>query len=277
MEGAKKVKVLAGPHTLDFTKKTYVMGILNATPDSFSDGGRFDRLEAAVAHAKEMTEAGADMIDIGGESTRPGYTAISAEEEIGRVVPVIQAVAEAADVPLSIDTYKAETASRAVEAGAHIINDIWGAKKDPEIAAVAAEKNVPIILTHNRENEEYESFLRDVLLDLYESIDICLKAGVKEDQIILDPGLGFVKDMDQHLLLIQNLDKLAALGFPVLLGVSRKRIIGHVLDLPVDERMEGTGAVCCYGIEKGTHIIRVHDVKPISRMAKMMDALVGKG
>lgn len=270
------MRISAGAYDLDFAKKTYMMGILNTTPDSFSDGGRFNRIEAAVQHAEQMVSDGADMIDIGGESTRPGYTPVSAAEELERVLPIIQAVAAGTDVPISIDTYKAETAEQSIEAGAHIINDIWGAKKDPEIAAVAAEKDVPIILMHNRDSMEYESFIRDVLLDLYDSINIAVKAGVPEQKIILDPGIGFAKDMQQHLLMLQNLDKVAALGFPVLLGASKKRIVGHVLDLPVEERMEGTGAVCCFGIEKGCHILRVHDVKPISRMAKMMDALVGK-
>ncbi|KAB7704290.1 dihydropteroate synthase [Bacillus aerolatus] len=271
------MNVSAGPYNLDFTKKTYIMGILNTTPDSFSDGGQFDETGTAIDHAQKMIEAGADIIDIGGESTRPGYSAIPLEKELERVLPVIQAVAAHTTVPISIDTYKAETARQSVEAGAHIINDIWGAKKDPEIAAVAAEKKVPIILMHNRDNMNYESFIRDVLIDLYESIDIAIKAGVPEKQIILDPGIGFAKDMEQHLLMLQHLDKVAALGFPVLLGASRKRIVGHVLNLPVEERMEGTGAVCCFGIERGCHILRVHDVKPISRMAKMMDALIGKG
>ncbi|MFL0365696.1 dihydropteroate synthase [Bacillus sp. PK3_68] len=271
------MKVSAGPYELDFTKKTYIMGILNTTPDSFSDGGRYNEIETAVQHAEEMVSEGADIIDIGGESTRPGYAAVSAEEELKRVLPIIQAVSASVDVPLSIDTYKAETARQSIEAGAHIINDIWGAKRDPEIAVVAAEKNVPIILTHNRDNMDYGSFIRDVLLDLYESIEIAMKAGVPEEKIILDPGIGFAKDMEQHLLMLRNMDKVAALGFPVLLGASRKRIVGHVLDLPVGERMEGTGAICCYGIESGCHILRIHDVKPISRMAKMMDALVGKG
>ncbi|HEY9576630.1 MAG TPA: dihydropteroate synthase [Pseudobacillus sp.] len=270
------MKVSAGPYQLDFTKKTYIMGILNTTPDSFSDGGRFNEMEAAIHRAKEMVNDGADIIDIGGESTRPGYTAVSAKEELERVLPVIQAVSGSTNVPLSIDTYKAETARQSIEAGAHIINDIWGAKKDPEIAAVAAEKNVPIILMHNRDNMNYESFIRDVLLDLYDSINIAIKAGVPEEKIILDPGIGFAKDMDHHILMLQNLDKVAALGFPVLLGASRKRIVGHVLDLPVKERMEGTGAICCFGIEKGCHILRIHDVKPISRMAKMIDALTRK-
>ncbi|ONK23159.1 dihydropteroate synthase [Siminovitchia sp. FSL H7-0308] len=266
-----------GPYTLDFTKKTYIMGILNVTPDSFSDGGRYENSTLAVEHAKEMVRNGADIIDIGGESTRPGHEPVSAEEEISRVIPTVTAIASSVPVPVSIDTYKAETAQAAVLAGAHMINDIWGAKKDPEIAAVAAEENVPIILMHNRDNRQYTNFVRDVLTDIYESISIAKKAGVPDSHIILDPGIGFAKDIHENIEMMRNLDKLVGLGFPVLLGTSRKRMIGTVLDLPVGERMEGTGATVCYGIQKGCHIMRVHDVKEMSRMAAMMDALVGKG
>ena len=266
-----------GPYVLDFTKKTFIMGILNVTPDSFSDGGRYADRESAVEQAKKMVRYGADIIDIGGESTRPGHEPVSAKEEIGRIVPVITAVSKHISAPISIDTYKAETAREAVRAGAHIINDIWGAKKDPEIATVAAEYNVPIILMHNRDNRNYKHFIRDVLTDIYESIAIAKKAGVPDNNIILDPGIGFAKDFRENIEMMRNLDKLVGLGFPVLLGTSRKRMIGTVLDLPVDERMEGTGATVCYGIQKGCHIMRVHDVKEMSRMAAMMDALVGKG
>jgi len=266
-----------GRFELDFSKKTYVMGILNVTPDSFSDGGNFFHTDEAVKHAYQMVEDGADLLDIGGESTRPGHKPISAEEELERILPVIQAVSGNIQVPISVDTYKAKTADEAVQAGAHIINDVWGAKRDPEIAAVAAKHRVPIILMHNRENAYYENFMRDCLYDLYESINIAKKAGVEDDQIILDPGIGFAKGFMEDLEMMQNLDKLVALGYPVLLAASRKRMIGHVLGLPVDERMEGTGAVCCYGITKGCHMVRVHDVKPVSRMVKIMDALVGKG
>ncbi|WP_100332754.1 dihydropteroate synthase [Bacillus xiapuensis] len=271
------MKVQAGSHLLDFDKKTHIMGILNATPDSFSDGGLFYDEKKAVDHAKEMAETGADIIDIGGESTRPGHTPLSLNDELKRVLPIIKEVASQVNKPISVDTYKAETARQSLEAGAHIINDIWGAKKDPEIAAVAAEYNAPIILMHNREDMNYQAFVRDVLMDLYDSINLAVKAGVQEDQIILDPGIGFAKTMEQNLDMIRQLDKIAALGFPVLLGPSRKRVIGHVLNLPVEERMEGTGAACCYGIEKGCAILRVHDVKPISRMARMTDVLMGKG
>ncbi len=269
--------IKCGPYHLDFSKKTYIMGILNATPDSFSDGGKYNNIDQAVEHAKEMVKNGADIIDIGGESTRPGYTVISEEDEIARIVPVIEAISKHVNVPISIDTYKAKVAQRAIEAGAHIINDIWGAKADDKIAAVAAEYNVPIILMHNRHDRNYSFFIRDVLNDLYESINIVKQAGVRDDQIILDPGIGFAKDLNENILMMQNLDTLTALGYPVLLGTSKKSMIGQALDLPVSERMEGTGATVCFGIQKGCQIIRIHDVKEMSRMAKMMDVLIGKG
>lgn len=272
-----KQVIKCGKSELDFSAKTLIMGILNVTPDSFSDGGKYNHIEAAVERAKEMVEMGADIIDIGGESTRPGYEPVSVEEEIARVVPVIEAIAARVDVPISIDTFKAETARRAIEAGASIINDVWGAKKDPDMARVAADAGVPIILMHNRETEEYEDFVRDSIQDIQQSIFLVKQAGVKDDQIILDPGIGFAKTMDDNMKMMRNLDILVSLGYPVLLGTSKKRLIGHVLDLPVDQRMEGTGATVCYGIQKGCHIVRIHDVKEMARMAKMMDALVGKG
>lgn len=264
-------------YQLDYENKTLIMGILNATPDSFSDGGKFNHIEKAIQHAKQMVEDGADIIDVGGESTRPGYATVEVEEEISRVVPVIKEISKIVNVPISIDTYKAETARQAILAGAHIINDIWGAKKDPEIADVAANYDVPIILMHNRENIDYQDFIRDVLNDLYESISIAKKAGVKDERIILDPGIGFAKDLKQNIEMMKNLDKLVGLGYPVLLGTSRKSMIGQVMNLPVDERLEATGATVCYGLEKGCQMMRVHDVKEISRMTKMMDVLVGKG
>lgn len=277
MQTSVNYSIKCGPHQLDFSKKTYIMGILNTTPDSFSDGGKYNSIDQAVEHAKEMVENGADIIDIGGESTRPGYTVISEEEEIERVVPIIEAISKYVSVPISIDTYKAKVAQRAIEAGAHIINDIWGAKADDKMAAVAAEYNVPIILMHNRHDRNYSFFIRDVLNDLYESINIVKQAGVRDDQIILDPGIGFAKDLKENILMMQNLDTLTALGYPVLLGTSKKSMIGQALDLPVNERMEGTGATVCYGIQKGCQFIRIHDVKEMSRMAKMMDVLMGKG
>jgi dihydropteroate synthase len=269
--------IKCGPYDLDFNKKTYIMGILNATPDSFSDGGKYNNIEQAIEHAKVMVENGADIIDIGGESTRPGYTVISEDEEIDRVVPVIEAISKYVDVPISIDTYKAKVAERAIEAGAHIINDIWGAKADDKMAAVAAKYNVPIVLMHNRHDRNYSFFIRDVVNDLYESINLVKQAGVRDDKIILDPGIGFAKDLNENILMMQNLDTLTALGYPVLLGTSKKSMIGQALNLPVEERMEGTGATVCFGIQKGCQIIRIHDVKEMSRMAKMMDILMGKG
>lgn len=269
--------ITAGPYTLDFEKKTIIMGILNATPDSFSDGGSFNRMDEAVKRAIEMVEEGADIIDIGGESTRPGARFIPAEEEIERVVPVIKAIAKAVDVPISIDTYKADVAREALAAGAHIINDVWGAKADANMKQVAAETKAPIILMHNREDRNYQSFFRDVMNDLYESITLVKEAGVSDEQIILDPGIGFAKNVKLNLEMMRHLHKLVAIGYPVLLGTSRKSMIGAVLDLPVHERMEGTGATVCYGIQQGCQMVRVHDVKEISRMAKMMDAMMGKG
>lgn len=269
--------IRCGPYSLDYGRKTLIMGILNVTPDSFSDGGKYNEVEKAVWHAREMVEQGADIIDIGGESTRPGHERISDEEEITRITPVIRAIAREVQVPISVDTYKAEVAEQALVAGAHIINDIWGAKADPRMAQVAAKYDVPIILMHNRDNRDYQSFFRDVMNDFFESIRIAKNAGVRDENIILDPGIGFAKDLSKNLEMMRHLDKLVGIGYPVLLATSKKRMIGETLDLPVHERMEGTGATVCYGIQKGCQMVRVHDVKEMSRMARMMDALMGKG
>lgn len=263
-----------GGHELNFGKETYVMGILNVTPDSFSDGGLYNSVDAAVMHAKEMVRDGAKIIDIGGESTRPGYTPVTAEDEIARVIPVIRAIRAEVDVLISIDTFKSEVAEAAIQAGAHIINDIWGAQFDPEIAKVAAKYDVPIILMHNRETEHNGSDIWPVVYeDIKRSIKIAQEAGVQAHQIWLDPGIGFGKTHEQNVELMKHLELLVDMGYPVLLATSRKRMIGNILDLPVEERMEGTGASCCYGVTKGCHIVRVHDVLPISRMMKMMDGL----
>lgn len=240
-----------GEYTLNLNEKTLIMGILNVTPDSFSDGGSYNEVDAAVRHAKEMRDEGAHIIDIGGESTRPGFAKVSVEEEIKRVVPMIQAVSKEVKLPISIDTYKAEVAKQAIEAGAHIINDIWGAKAEPKIAEVAAHYDVPIILMHNRDNMNYRNLMADMIADLYDSIKIAKDAGVRDENIILDPGIGFAKTPEQNLEAMRNLEQLNVLGYPVLLGTSRKSFIGHVLDLPVEERLEGTGATVCLGIEKG--------------------------
>ncbi|MEB2302248.1 dihydropteroate synthase [Lysinibacillus xylanilyticus] len=263
--------------TLDYTAETFVMGILNVTPDSFSDGGKYNNVEAAVVQAKKMVAEGAKIIDVGGESTRPGYERISDEDEIARIVPVIQALVAEVPAVISVDTYKANVARAAIEAGAHIINDIWGAKAEPEIAQVAADLNVPIILMHNRDNTDYGTdFWIAAKSDLEKSIAIARNAGVPDNHIILDPGIGFAKTTAQNIEMMQHLEDLAAMGYPVLLATSRKSMIGNVLKLPVEERLEGTGATVVYGIEKGCHMIRVHDVKEMARATHMADILVGK-
>lgn len=261
----------------DLQKQTLVMGILNVTPDSFSDGGQFNELDAAIEQAKEMEANGAHIIDIGGESTRPGHEPVSAKDELKRVLPIIRKLKQAVNIPISIDTYKAEVAQQAIEAGASIINDVWGAKHDSEMANVAAAYQVPIILMHNRDNPEYNDLIQDMKEELKESVRIVKAAGVKDHNIFLDPGVGFAKTMEDNLFVMGHLDAFKELGYPILLGTSRKRFIGHVLDLPVEERVEGTGATVCLGIQKGADIVRVHDVQPIARMAKMMDAMIGKG
>ncbi|MDN3956898.1 dihydropteroate synthase [Sporolactobacillus laevolacticus] len=250
------------------------MGILNVTPDSFSDGGQFNQQDLAVKHALQMEHDGADIIDVGGESTRPGHTPLGMEEEIERVVPMIQAIRKHSGMPISIDTYKAETARRALDAGADIINDVWGAKADPDMARIAAEYQVPIILMHNRDNNHYQDIIEDMKSDLRESINLVLDAGVAPEKIILDPGIGFAKDYQQNLFVMNHLEAFHELGYPILLGTSRKGFIGKTLNLTVDRRVEGTGATVCLGIAKGCQIMRVHDVLQIARMAKMMDTML---
>ncbi|QOS98589.1 dihydropteroate synthase [Brevibacterium sp. JNUCC-42] len=262
-----------GTYSLPLHERTLIMGILNVTPDSFSDGGRYNQLDEAMRHAEKLVKDGADIIDVGGESTRPGFQLVSAEQELERVMPIIERLSRDIDVPISVDTYKARVADEALRAGAHIINDVWGAKKDPEMAAVAAKWNVPIILMHNREQMGYEDFFPDYIRDIQESIRLALTSGVSEEKIVLDPGIGFAKTLQQNLETMRRLDDLVALGYPVLLGTSRKSMIGKVLDLPVEERLEGTIATVALGIEKGCHIMRVHDVKAIKRTAMMMDAM----
>jgi dihydropteroate synthase len=261
---------------INMKERTLVMGILNVTPDSFSDGGNYTLIENALAHAKQMAADGADIIDIGGESTRPGHTQISAEEEIDRVVPVIQAIVTELDVLVSIDTYKAAVAEAAVLAGAHIINDIWGAKYEPDIARVAAQYKVPLILMHNRNDTSYQDFWGDVQRDMAESVRIALEAGVEQSQIWLDPGIGFGKTTAHNIEMMQLLDQFVGLGYPVLLGTSRKSLIGKVLNVPVSGRLAGSLATVCYGVEKGCQIVRVHDVKETFEAVRMMDVLLGK-
>ena len=261
--------------TYHLNERTHIMGILNITPDSFSDGGSYATVEKAVEQAKRMEEEGADIIDVGGESTRPDHEPISVAEEIDRVVPVIQKLKEEISIPISIDTYKAETAAVALESGADIINDIWGAKYDPEMATVAAKYNAPIILMHNRNDLDYDDIIQDMITDLQESIDIAKEAGVKDEQIVLDPGIGFAKTIEDNYVVLSQLEQFRKqFPYPLLLATSRKSFITKVLDLPPKERDNATGATTCLGITKGANIVRVHDVKRNVELAKMMDAML---
>ncbi|WP_379148172.1 dihydropteroate synthase [Paenibacillus sp. sgz500992] len=255
--------------------RTLIMGILNVTPDSFSDGGLWNEPDQAVKHALQMAAEGADIIDIGGESTRPGHQPVSLEDELARVLPVIESIHRAApQLILSIDTYKAEVARQAIRAGAHIINDIWGCKADPDMAAAAAEADCPIILMHNRHDRNYQNLATDMAADLNDSINLALEAGVKPHNIILDPGIGFAKDYAENLQAMMVLDELAMLGYPLLLATSRKKFIRTVLDLPSDDVMEGTAATVAFGIAQGCQIVRVHDVATMKRTVLMCDAML---
>jgi dihydropteroate synthase len=270
-------KIMIGNKEFKLGERTYIMGILNVTPDSFSDGGRFNNIDNALERVKVMISEGADIIDIGGESTRPNYTVISDEEEISRIAPVIEAISSRFDIPISVDTYKGNVAEAAVKAGASLFNDIWGFKKDHYMAEVAAKYNVASCLMHNRDNKNYNIFIEDVILDLEESIDIAVKAGVKPERIILDPGVGFAKTYEQNLEIMNSLEKIKMLGYPILLGTSRKSMIGNALNLPVDQRLEGTIATTVIGIMKGCDFIRVHDVLQNKRAIVMTDAIVRRG
>jgi len=283
-----------GNHTFDWGGRTYVMGILNVTPDSFSGDGiltKGDAVSVSIAQARQFLESGADILDIGGESTRPGSEALTAETEMERVLPVIHALAKTfPDALLSIDTYKASVAEAAIQAGARMVNDVWALRADPDLATVVAKAGVPVILMHNRSNPasvevraqlgnayigaEYDDLLVDIQRELLDSVRLAQQAGVADDRIILDPGIGFGKTVAHNLELIRRLDEIRALGYPVLLGPSRKSFIGYTLDLPPDQRVEGTAAAVCVGITRGADIVRVHDVEYMARVAKMTDALV---
>lgn len=265
-----------GNRDFDVDKHTYIMGILNVTPDSFSDGGKWNDEDAALKHAEEMIEEGADIIDIGGESTRPGYTLLSDEEEIARVVPVIQAVKSRFDVPVSVDTYKSHVARAALEAGADLVNDIWGLKYDQELAGVIAEYEAPCCLMHNRREADYQDFMEDMLQDLRETISIAKKAGIPDQNIILDPGVGFGKTYENNLEAINRLECMHELGYPILLGTSRKSVIGLTLNLPASERLEGTLATTVMGVMKKAAFVRVHDIRANARIIKMTEAITGR-
>jgi dihydropteroate synthase len=284
--------LLINNRILKWGSRTYLMGILNLTPDSFSgDGllGTTSPVEAALVKAREFVQAGVDIIDIGGESTRPGSQPIGADEELLRVLPVIQAIKRELDVLISIDTYKAGVAEAALENGAHLVNDVWGLKVDPALAEVAARYQVPIILMHNRSSwahaeirdklggryvgMPYDNLLADICRELLESVEIAHKAGIPDTSIILDPGIGFGKTVEQNLVLLDRLNEIRALGYPILLGPSRKSFIGYTLDVPPDQRVEGTAAAVAIGIARGADIVRVHDVAYMVRVARMADAI----
>jgi len=286
--------------SLAWGERTFVMGILNITPDSFSgDGllagevekmGEGDRLARIQEQARDFVASGADILDVGGESTRPGSSPVSAAEEIERVVPVIRALARELDALISVDTYKAEVAAEALKAGAHIVNDVWGLKADPQLASLVAADRVPMILMHNRSSwahaelkerlggryvgVPYEDLLEDVKRELLESVKLAHQSGVSDEQIILDPGIGFGKTVEQNLELLDRTNEIRELGYPVLVGPSRKSFIGYTLNLPPDQRLEGTAAAVAVAIVRGADIVRVHDVEFMSRVVRMTDAIV---
>ncbi|MBS3750365.1 MAG: dihydropteroate synthase [Anaerolineales bacterium] len=275
-------------------KRTYVMGILNVTPDSFSGDGLVGKgMEGAVEQARAFVKAGVDILDVGGESTRPGADPVSVDEELNRVLPVIDRLSDEFETVISIDTYKALVAEKALARGADLVNDVWGLRADPELKTVISEHQVPVILMHNRSDPsnaqikeqlggryvgvEYEDLLQDVKRELMESVQVAREAGIPEKHIILDPGIGFGKTVNQNLELLNRLDEIRGLGYPVLLGPSRKSFIGYTLDLPPEERVEGTAATVSIGIARGADIVRVHDVAQMTRVAKMTDAIVRGG
>ena len=256
---------------------TYVWGILNVTPDSFSDGGKWNHRDRALKHVEDMLKEGADIIDIGGESTRPGCKPLEAEEEIQRVMPILRAVRENFDVPISLDTYKASVARAGIREGADLIHDVWGLKYDPEMAQVIAQSGLPCCLMHNRREAVYEDFLQDTVSDLAQTLRLAEEAGIRRDGIILDPGVGFGKNYQQNLEIIHRLEELDTLGCPLLLGCSRKSVVGLTLDLPVDQRLEGTIVTTVMAVMKGCMFVRVHDVKENVRAVKMAEAILNSG
>ncbi|MCI8854795.1 MAG: dihydropteroate synthase [Lachnospiraceae bacterium] len=265
-----------GNRDFDVEHKTYVMGILNVTPDSFSDGGKWNQLDAALYHAEDMVREGAAIVDIGGESTRPGHIQITEQEEIERVAPMIEAVKKRMDVPVSVDTYKANVAKAALAAGADLVNDIWGLKYDPRMAQVIAESQAACCLMHNKEKAEYENFYEDMLRETAQCAELAKAAGIAGDRIILDPGVGFGKTYEMNLETIHYMERFHQLGYPLLLGTSRKSVIGLTLDLPADQREEGTLVTTVMAVEKGYAFVRVHDVQANIRAIRMTEAILGR-
>ncbi len=269
--------MIIGNISFDFKHHGYIMGILNATPDSFSDGGTHNTLDAAIQRTQTMIEQGASIIDIGGESTRPGHTPVTAEEEIARVVPIIQGIRMVSDIPISIDTSKSQVAHAALSAGASMVNDVWGLKKDPELAYVIARHQVPCCLMHNRPTAHYTSLMDDIIQDLHESIHIALTAGISRENIILDPGIGFAKTLENNLSVMNHLNELQVFNCPILLGTSRKSMIGLTLNQPVEKRVEGTLATTVFGYTQGCRLFRVHDIEENTLALKMIEAMKNGG
>ena len=262
-----------GTKNFDTKNHCYIMGILNVTPDSFSDGGKFDSLDAALFHAEAMVNQAADLLDVGGESTRPGHIQITEDEEIARVTPVIEQLKKRFDVPVSIDTYKSRVAEAALQSGADLVNDIWGLKYDENMAEVIARHQAACCLMQNREQIDYTDYVEDVLDDLRESVQIAKAAGIPDDRIMLDPGVGFGKTYEMNLEIIRVVGRLKELGYPVLLATSRKSVIGLTLDLPADQREEGTLVTTVLGVEQGCSFVRVHDVETNARAIRMAEAI----
>lgn len=252
---------------------TYVMGILNVTPDSFSDGGRYNHLDAALKHTEQMIKDGAAIIDVGGESTRPGHEKITDQEEIDRILPVIEKIKQEFSVPVSLDTYKAAVAKEGIQAGADLLNDIWGLQYDPAMGKIVADSGVAYCLMHNRDKITEEMDADLFIGQMKEDAKRALDAGIKKERIILDPGVGFAKTQEQNLMTIANLDRLKALGYPVLLGTSRKSVIGYVLDVPTDKRLVGTLATSVVAVQTGCMFVRVHDVKENVELIQMLERI----
>jgi dihydropteroate synthase len=271
----REINIKCGSYILELGKRTQVMGILNVTPDSFSDGGKYEELEAIINQGKKMVDEGATIIDIGGESTRPGAELVSAEQELSRVIPAVEKLVEELKVPISVDTYKWEVAEKVLELGAHMINDIWGLQKDERMASVIAKYKVPVVIMHNKINTNYDNDIMEEIKDfLRRSINIALTSGIEKNNIILDPGIGFGKTPEQNILVMSRLNELNELGYPILLGTSRKSMIGKILDLPASERVDGTVSTSVIGVMQGVDIIRVHDVKENYRAVKVADAIM---
>lgn len=274
MQNNMQRSIHIGSREFDLKNHIYIMGILNVTPDSFSDGGKYSRIDQALLRVEEMVKEGMDILDIGGESTRPGYTPLSQEEEKERILPVVEAVKKHFDVPVSLDTYKSKVAEAGIQAGADMINDIWGLKYDEKMAGVIANAGIPCCLMHNRKEANYQSLIGDIIADLEETLSIAEDAGIDRNKIILDPGIGFGKTYEQNLSVLHHLEEFNSLGCPMLLGVSRKSVIGLTLDLPVTERMEGTIATTVLGVMKGCSFVRVHDIKENLRAVRMTEAIL---